>query len=53
MMFLAGGLGMLFSGINMNRRSERYMNYLAYIGANREVPLAHMAARGTSRLAPM
>ena len=44
MMFLAGGLGMLFSGINMNRRSERYMNYLAYIGANREVPLAHMAA---------
>ena len=44
MMFLAGGLGMLFSGIGMNRRSERYMNYLAYIGANREVPLAHMAA---------
>ena len=44
MMFLAGGLGMLFSGLNMNRRSERYMNYLAYIGANREVPLAHMAA---------
>ena len=44
MMFLAGGLGMLFSGISMNRRSERYMNYLAYIGANREVPLAHMAA---------
>ena len=44
MMFLAGGLGMLLSGISMNRRSERYMNYLAYIGANREVPLAHMAA---------
>lgn len=44
MMFLAGGLGMLFSGIGMNRRGERYMNYLAYIGANREVPLAHMAA---------
>ncbi|MDE6589731.1 MAG: hypothetical protein K2K53_05180 [Oscillospiraceae bacterium] len=44
MMFLAGGLAMLFSGVNMNRRSERYMNYLAYIGANREVPLAHMAA---------
>lgn len=43
-MFMAGGLGMLFSGIGMNRRSERYMNYLAYIGANREVPLAHMAA---------
>ena len=44
MMFLAGGLGMLFSGLNMNRRGERYMNYLAYIGANREVPLANMAA---------
>ena len=44
MMFLAGGLGMLFSGIGINRRGERYMNYLAYIGANREVPLAHMAA---------
>lgn len=44
MMFLAGGLGMLFSGLNMNRRGERYMNYLAYIGANREVPLAGMAA---------
>ena len=44
MMFLAGGLGMLFSGLNMNRRGERYLNYLAYIGANREVPLANMAA---------
>ena len=44
LMFLAGGLGMLFSGIGMNRRSERYLNYLAYIGANREVALAPMAA---------
>ena len=44
MMFLAGGLGMLFSGLNINRRGERYLNYLAYIGANREVPLANMAA---------
>lgn len=44
MMFLAGGLTMLFSGIGMNRRSERYVNYLAYIGANREVALAPMAA---------
>ena len=44
MMFLAGGLGMLFSGIGINRRGERCMNYLAYIGANREVPLANMAA---------
>ena len=44
LIFMVYGFGMLFSGINMNRRSERYMNYLAYIGANREVPLAHMAA---------
>ena len=44
MMFLAGGLGMLFSGIGKGRRNERCMNYLAYIGANREVPLANMAA---------
>ena len=42
--FLTGGLGMLFSGIGKNRRSERYLNYLAYIGANREVSLAPMAA---------
>ena len=35
---------MLFSGISKNRRSERYLNYLAYIGANREVDLAPMAA---------
>ena len=44
MMFMAGGLAMLASGINMNRRGERCMNYLAYIGANREVSLAPMAA---------
>ena len=44
MMFLAGGLGMLLSGVGMRRRGERYINYLAYIGANREVPLANMAA---------
>lgn len=44
LMFLAGGLSMLFTGIGMNRRSERYLNYLAYIGANREVSLAPMAA---------
>ncbi len=44
LMFLAGGLSMLFSGISKNRRSERYLNYLAYIGANREVDLAPMAA---------
>ena len=44
LMFTAGGLGMLFSGIGMNRRSERYLNYLAYIGANREVDLVPMAS---------
>ena len=44
LMFAAGGLGMLYSGIGKNRRSERYLNYLAYIGANREVDLAPMAA---------
>lgn len=43
-MFLAGGLIMLCSGISGRRRQERYLNYLAYIGANREVNLAHMAA---------
>ena len=44
LMFAAGGVSMLFSGIGKNRRSERYLNYLAYIGANREVYLAPMAA---------
>lgn len=44
LMFAAGGVSMLFSGIGRNRRSERYLNYLAYIGANREVDLAPMAA---------
>ncbi len=44
LMFLAGGLTMLFSGIGKNRCSERYLNYLAYIGSNREVALVPMAA---------
>lgn len=44
LMFAAGGVSMLSSGIGKNRRSERYLNYLAYIGANREVDLAPMAA---------
>ncbi len=44
LMFMAGGLAMLFSGIGQNRRRERYLNYLAYIGANREVDLAPMAS---------
>lgn len=43
-MFLAGGLVMLCSGLGTRRRQERCLNYLAYIGANREVDLAHMAA---------
>lgn len=42
--FLCGGLAMLFSGIGGKRRAERYLNYLGYIGANREVDLARMAA---------
>lgn len=44
LMFMGGGIGMLASGIGKNQRSERYLNYLAYIGANREVALAPMAA---------
>jgi len=41
--FLAGGLGALGAGISMNRKAERFANYLGYIGANREVDLARMA----------
>lgn len=44
LMFMLGGIVMLCTGIGKRRRAEQYMNYLAYIGANREVPLAHMAA---------
>ena len=44
LMLAVGGVSMLTSGIGRNRRSERYLNYLAYIGANREVALAPMAA---------
>ena len=29
LMFMTGGVAMLFSGISMNRRNERYVNYLA------------------------
>lgn len=43
-MFLGGCIALMASGISKNRRTERYANYLAYIGANREVSLAHMAA---------
>ena len=44
LMFMTGGISMLTSGINKGRRGERYLNYLAYIGANREVALAPMAS---------
>ena len=43
-LFMCGGLAMLFKGIGNNRRRERFLNYLAYIGTNQEVNLAHMAA---------
>ena len=43
-LFFAGGLAMLLAGINGRGRGERYINYLAYIGANQEVDLARMAA---------
>ncbi len=38
------GLGMLLTGREQRGRMERYPNYLAYIGANRQVSLAPMAA---------
>lgn len=44
LLFFCGGLGMLFSGVSSRRAQERYLGYLGYIGANREVNLAHMAA---------
>lgn len=44
LIFLAGGVGLLFSGIGARNQQERFLNYLAYIGANREVGLAPMAA---------
>lgn len=43
-LFTLAALGMLGGGIKLNRRKERMLNYLAYIGTNREVNLAHMAA---------
>lgn len=44
LIFLAGGLTMLFSGIGAGKQQTRFLDYLAYIGANREVELAPMAA---------
>lgn len=41
---LVGGLVLLCKGIGKERRRERWLNYLGYIGANRQVDLAHMAA---------
>lgn len=38
------GLGMFLTGREQRGREERYTNYLAYIGANRQVSLAPMAA---------
>lgn len=38
------GVGMFVSGREQRGRTERYTNYLAYIGANRQVSLAPMAA---------
>ena len=37
-------VGMIIAGVGKNQAKDRYLNYLAYIGANREVSLAHMAA---------
>lgn len=39
----AAGLGMLGGGIKLNRRKERMLNYLAYIGTNQEADLVNMA----------
>ncbi len=41
---LVVGLILLCVGIGKNRRRERWLGYLAYIGANRQVALAPMAA---------
>ena len=35
---------MIVGGVGKNQARDRYLNYLAYIGSNREVSLAHMAA---------
>ena len=41
---LVAGLVMLCVGIGKNRCRDRWVSYLGYIGANRQVDLAHMAA---------
>ena len=37
-------VAMIIGGVGKSRARDRYLNYLAYIGANREISLAHMAA---------
>ena len=44
LMFTVLGIGTAAIGVEKKHRAERYSGYLAYIGANREVPLANMAA---------
>ena len=41
---LVVGLVLLCAGLGKNRRRERWLSYLAYIGANQQVALAPMAA---------
>lgn len=41
--FMIGGIIMLGKGIGNNKRKERMLNYLAYIGTNREISLVNMA----------
>ena len=41
---LLTGMVLLCVGLGKNRRRERWLGYLGYIGANRQVDLAHMAA---------
>ena len=36
-------LAMLGGGIKLNRRKQRFLNYLGYIGTNREIGLVNMA----------
>ncbi len=42
--FAGAGAGLFCNGFVQKKRAERYVGYLGYIGSNREVPLAHMAA---------
>ena len=44
LVFLVAGLVMLLKGVDGKRQQARFSGYLAYIGTNQEVGLAHMAA---------